>query len=275
MAADDIAGGLRLCRLSGWDQVARDWERFFLPSSEAIAAVRGDRIVGTCGAIRYGRRFAWIGMVLVDPDAQGQGVGASLLNGITQALEDLPAIRLDATPAGYPLYVKRGFVEERRLSRLARGIVHRSLAPRPADVRPMTAADLDDVSAMDEEVFGAPRRELLEWMHEGAPGYAFVARRGPRLAGYVLGRRGFAFDHLGPLVAASTEAAMHLVTACLADGGDRPFIIDAARHDFHWLEFLERAGFAEQRPYIRMYRGGELPFGDAERQFAMLGPEFG
>src|SRR5690348_5656541 len=150
MTSDDIAGGLRLCRLSGWDQVARDWERFLLPSSEAIAAVRADRIVGTCGAVRDGRRFAWIGMVLVDPDAQGQGVGASLLNRVTHALEDVPCIRLDATPAGYPLYVKRGFVEERRLSRMESGILPRSLTPGPADVRPMTTADLGEVSAMDD-----------------------------------------------------------------------------------------------------------------------------
>ena len=42
-----------------------------------------------------------------------------------------------------------------------------------------------------------------------------------------------------------------------------------------WMQFLEQAGFREQRPFIRMHRGGRLPFGELRLQFAVLGPEFG
>lgn len=275
MTADDIQDGLRLCRASGWDQVARDWTRFLVHPSEASAAVRGDRVVGTCGAIRYGAPFAWVGMVLVDPGAQGHGVGKALLNRVIDSLQDLPSIRLDATPAGYPLYVKRGFAEECRLVRLERSGAARPLPSRRSRVEKMRRADFVRISAMDAEVFGAPRRELLEWMYDGAPEYAFVAREESTIAGYSFGRHGFAFEHVGPVVASSPQTAIDLAMACLTRSGDRPVLVDAARHDGAWLDFLERAGFTEQRPYIRMYRGGHPPFGDPTRQFAVLGPEFG
>ena len=80
MSHSDIDDGLRLCRLSRWDQVARDWERFLAAGpSGATAAVRDGRVIGTSATIRYGPRFGWIGMVLVDPAAQGEGLGTSLL----------------------------------------------------------------------------------------------------------------------------------------------------------------------------------------------------
>jgi GNAT superfamily N-acetyltransferase len=275
MSAADIEDGLRLCRISGWDQVARDWERFLRPPSEAIVGVRGNRVIGTCGAIRYGSSFAWIGMVLVDPDAQGQGVGASLLTRMTEMLSDIPVMRLDATPAGHPLYLKRGFGEEWRLTRFERRPSVDSGMPMGAGIVQMSPADFAEIAAMDADVFGGPRRDLLEWMYEGAPEYALVARSDAVLAGYVFGRRGFEFQHLGPIGARDSSIAIQLTTACLVRHGNRPFIIDAARHDQAWLDFLERAGFREQRPYIRMHSGGHSPFGQPDRQFAVLGPEFG
>jgi GNAT superfamily N-acetyltransferase len=276
MTTGDIDAGLRLCRISGWDQVARDWERFLTPPSDAVVAVRDGLVLGTCATIRYGAVFAWIGMVLVDPDAQGQGLGAALLARAIDMLHDVPAIRLDATPAGHPLYVKQNFIEEARLRRMERV----TPAPAPAEtsedtrVRQMTAADLPRVAAMDEDVFGAPRAELLEWMFRGAPEYAAVAIEDGRLAGYLLARHGFEFDHLGPIVARDVRIATALTMTCLARSA-RPIVIDAACHDERWLAVLEANGFREQRPFIRMYRGASAPFGESRHQFAVTGPEFG
>ena len=276
MTHADIEDGLRLCRLSRWDQVARDWERYLgFGDSGATAALRDNRVIGTSARIRYGDRFGWIGMVLVDPDAQGQGLGASLLKYSLDARHDLPAIRLDATPAGYPLYLKQGFAEEGRLRRLERTRSGGAAPPAQAGVRQMTRADLAEIGAMDLGAFGAPRGELLEWMVEGAPEYALVASREGALVGYSFGRHGFEFDHLGPIVARDSRIAVQLAAACLSHETSRGLIIDATCHDELWLRFLEQAGFREQRPFIRMYRGGPLPFGESRHQFAVLGPEFG
>jgi hypothetical protein len=112
-------------------------------------------------------------------------------------------------------------------------------------------------------------------MYRGAAEYAWVARRGGDLAGFILGRHGYQFEHLGPIVARDGRTAAALTGACLSADADRAFIIDATCHDAAWAGFLEEAGFREQRPYIRMYRGGQPPFGAPHRQFAVTGPEFG
>jgi len=271
----DIGAGLRLCRLSRWDQVARDWERFLAAGpSGATAAVRDGRVIGSSATIRYGARFGWVGMVLVDPAARGEGLGSSLLTHAIESLHDMTTIRLDATPAGHPLYLKHGFIDECGLRRMEAATVVVRDGPHPA-ITAMTADDLPEIAAMDRVVFGAPRAELLEWMYAGAPESAVVTRRSGRLAGYGFGRHGFEFEHLGPIVAIDAGMAEDMTAVCLSRRGGRPFIIDATCHADEWMEFLGQAGFREQRPFIRMHRGGQLPFGEPHLQFAVLGPEFG
>lgn len=275
MQPTDIESGLRLCRLSGWDQVVRDWERFLaVEPPGAGVATRGGSVIGTVATVQYGARFGWIGMVLVDPAAQGQGLGTSLLTYALATLRNVPAARLDATPAGHPLYLKHGFIDECHLRRMECASANPGEHSHP-EIRPMTSDDLPSIIAMDTAVFGAPRAQLLEWMYAGAPEYAFVARRQTTLAGYLFGRHGHQFGHLGPIIAVDGRLAKEMTTACLSRHRGRAFIVDAMCHSGEWMEFLEQAGFREQRPFIRMYRGGQLPFGLPREQFAVLGPEFG
>jgi GNAT superfamily N-acetyltransferase len=275
MRPTDIDSGLRLCRLSGWDQVARDWDRFLaIEPPGAGVATRGGIVIGTVATAPYGVRFGWIGMVLVDPDAQGQGLGTSLLKYGLAALGAVPAARLDATPAGHPVYLKHGFIEEYQIRRMECASVSLEEYSHP-EIRPMTSDDLADVIAMDHTVFGAPRAQVLEWMYDGAPEYALVARRGVALAGYMFGRHGHEFEHLGPIIAVDGGVAEQMAGACLSRHRGRAFIVDAMCHTGPWTEFLEQAGFREQRSFIRMHRGGRPPFGLPREQFAILGPEFG
>ncbi len=102
----------------------------------------------------------------------------------------------------------------------------------------------------------------------------FLPRDG-ELAGFVFGRHGFNFQHIGPVIAKDTDAACQLVSAALETQHGKAVILDAAHHSSEWLNWLEAAGFREQRPFVRMLRGkGSLP-GKPEYQFAILGPEFG
>lgn len=276
MAPADIAVGLRLCRASHWNQLARDWKLFLKLSPHGCrVAVNGVGVVGTVATLQFEDRFSWISMVLVDPMARGFGIGTQLLGEALEILKGSRAIRLDATPAGHAIYRRLNFVDEYRLSRMetAKPKLEATGADNPA--RPMTQTDLPDVFTLDREVFGADRRIMLEWMLDGAPQYAWVTQRNGRLAGYMFGRPGFTFEHLGPVVAQDQESAQNLVAACLAKCGDNPVILDAPRNAPAWLSWLESLGFAEQRPFIRMFRGENNYPGRPEKQFAILGPEFG
>lgn len=275
MRGSDIDAGLRLCRASRWNQVRRDWEQFLVltPGGTWVAELDGD-VVGTVATVRYGTRFGWIGMVLVDPAERGRGIGTLLLEQGLMLLADMPLVRLDATPAGHGIYLKRGFAEECRLYRF-QTTVPEGLAAPPESIRAMTQADLPEVVALDEEIFGANRAAMLHWLWSGAPGYAWIARDDARLAGYAFGRHGHDFEHLGPVVAADATTAQELATACLRSHAGREFVVDAPLHAPAWVRALDALGFREQRLLIRMAHGGGSIPGDWSWQFASLGPEFG
>ena len=213
-------------------------------------------------------------MLLVHPGAQGRGVGAVLLGHATAELSDVASIRLDATPAGHFLYRKHGFIDEAPLTRME-AVTHIVGQSQGTGAEPLTRAALEEVCAIDRDVFGAPRADLLEWMLEGAPEYGFMIRRDGRVRGYLLGRHGHAFDHLGPIVAEDVRTAVELTGMCLSRHPGRPFVIDSASEAPEWRQFLEQIGFREQRPYVRMFRGGRGMSGMRREEFAILGPEFG
>ena len=144
MTVDDIPAGLALCRLSRWNQVARDWEQFLaLNPDSARVAVADTQVIATVTTLDYNARFGWVAMVLVDPAHRGQGLGTAMLTTGLQLLEHVPVVRLDATPAGYPIYRTRGFEEEYQLVRMERAAAAPPApAPKlPLTVRRMTSAD--------------------------------------------------------------------------------------------------------------------------------------
>jgi len=134
--------------------------------------------------------------------------------------------------------------------------------------------DLPLIAVFDGEVFGADRSFLLRWMWEGAPEDAWIVKGPAGIDGYLLGRRGFNFEHLGPIVARSADTARSLVVSGLRAVSGKRVIIDG-RDDAEWLELLGSLGFREQRPFVRMFRGEEARPAGAEAQWGFLGPEFG
>jgi GNAT superfamily N-acetyltransferase len=276
MQQPDIEAGLRLCRIAHWNQTSRDWEMFLkLDSAGCRVAVKDEAVIGTVTTARYGDRFSWIGMVLVDPAERGRGIGTQLISEALDVLKDMPSIRLDATPAGCEVYRKLNFVDEYRLSRMERAVPGGGLMMPDDLARQMTKEDLPAIAIFDRQVFGAERRALLEWMFDGAPDYAWVIEREGQIAGYTFGRHGFHFEHLGPVVAHDQQTARRLVAACLRRRADQKFILDASHCDADWRVWLASIGFREQRPFIRMfYRDNPYP-GLPPKQFGILGPEFG
>ncbi len=276
MRRDDIEAGLRLCRAARWNQTSRDWEMFLqLSPAGCRVAVKDQQVIGTVATVRYENRFSWIGMVLVDPAERGQGIGAGLMSEALAELEDLPSIRLDATPAGHEVYRKLDFVDEYRLSRMETVVTSDGLMQSDYLVCPMAREDLSAVAAFDREVFGASRRALLEWMFEGAPEYAWIIKQAGQVTGYTFGRHGFNFEHLGPVVACDQQMARRLVAAGLNQQPGRRFILDASLDEPDWRAWLESIGFREQRPFIRMFHRANPYPGLPAKQFGILGPEFG
>jgi len=291
LTADDIPAGLRLCRIAGWNQLAADWELFLHLSPRGCrAAVQDGEVVGTVTTVNYENRFAWVGMVLVDPETRGQGVGTRLLQEALSILRGLPSIRLDATPQGRPVYQRLGFEDEYELCRMqlaetiAAGLPRSSAANSPSSlsqsevrsIRPMRAEDLVTVAEADRRIFGADRREVLRWALEQSPEYAWIATGPAGLEGYCLGRHGFNFDQIGPIHSQRELVSQRLVTASLSSvkPGTR-VIVDPLLHSPSWLDRLRQAGFVHQRPFTRMALRENRHPGFPGEMWTMFGPEFG
>jgi GNAT superfamily N-acetyltransferase len=272
MSCEDIPGGLRLSQLAGWNQTALDWERFLAASPRGCFAMETNRlIVGTAATICYENRFAWISMVLVDPDYRGQGIGTMLLERAVEYLDGagIPAIKLDATPQGKPIYQKLGFVVEYEIERWM-------LRRENRTSRQVTGApQIEDVCQFDQRVFGADRASLLRSLADAAPDLTQVEYEQGALTGYAFGRHGSRADHLGPWVATNLASASRLLDGFLARSGRELLFVDVVCSNAWVPQLVKARGFEFSRPLTRMFRGrNEFP-GEPGLICAICGPEFG
>jgi len=275
MTGADVEDGLRLCRLSGWNQRAEDWQLLLRLGDGCFrVAVEHGRVVGTAGAARYGSRLAWICMVLVDPAARGRGIGTRLFEEVLGLVDDVEVVGLDATPAGRPVYAKLGFADAAGLLRMGTSLPAAGRLD-PGGAQPLTPARLKAVCALDHEVFGADRGAVLRWALETAPEYAWSLEEDGVLAGYCFGRHGHHSEHLGPVVARGAQAALRLVSAGLSRARAGRAIVDVPKGQAEWRGTLAALGFEEQRPLTRMYRGAPAGPGQPGLQLAIAGPELG
>jgi len=183
------------------------------------------------------------------------------------------SIKLDATLTGRRVYLKLGFVDEYHLSRMQRTVpVNVSVA---TTAKPVYRNDLLQLAAFDRNFFEAGRQPLLEWMWEGGQRFSFIVEQDNEIQGYCMGRQGYNYTHIGPLVAKNLRIAKELLTAALKNCTGQPVILDAMHFEPQWLQWLKAIGFSEQRSFVRMYKGvNKYPEG-SQNQFAILGPEFG
>lgn len=280
MTMVDIAAGLGLSKTAGWNQTAADWERFLSASPEGCFVAELDgKVCGTVTTISYENRFAWVGMVLVDPQHRGKGIGTQLLEAAIEHLDNrkISIIKLDATPQGKPLYEKMGFVSEYEIERwiLQRTIAGVTIAGGPAQYETLTLPLSDSIVEADREGFGADRSLLLESLHHSAPEFTLEIRNNSVLQGYTFGRRGLFADHLGPWAAKNISSAGTLLEGFLTRSRRDTLIVDCLKANNMAVSLLESYGFTYSRLLTRMYRGTNTYPGRPDILCAILGPEFG
>ena len=279
MTAEDIPEGMRLKNLAGWNQTEPDWRRFLEASRDGCFAAEVDgRVRGTAATICYQGRFAWIGMVLVDPDYRGHGIGTQLLERCIEYLDVLPVtcIKLDATPLGKPIYERLGFRSEYELERwtLKRGFEGSPRDQMDSD-EPMPAPLLEHVLKADREAFGADRSELLRSVNRDEPLFTYALWNAGGMEGYAFGRHGSFADHLGPWIAKDEATGQRILDRFLAQTSREAVVTDCSQANPFPKRILRARGFEYSRPLTRMFRGRNEHPGRPELVCAILGPEFG
>ena len=115
LTVTDLSFAEELSQLAGWNQTHQDWRRLldYEPDGCFLADLEG-RPAGTVTTTSYGTTLGWIGMMLVHPESRRQGVATALMQQSLNYLREkgVACIKLDATPAGQPVYERLGFTAE-------------------------------------------------------------------------------------------------------------------------------------------------------------------
>ena len=277
MELSDMDGLMKLKDAEGWNQLEKDWAMLIsYKESVNLVAVLDDRIVGTITAINYDNTVAWIGMMLVDRNYRGRGIARKLLLETIDKLHRCKSIKLDATPAGRPLYLKLGFQDEYTLYRMTNPSVSKvSQGMDLLNTEQMRPADIPEVAAFDKKVFGADRTELTRQLYESYPELAWLIKENNSITGFCLGRRGQNFTQIGPVSAFSSNGVKALIQSAMDQLTGQAVVADICAAKSEIKEWLEACDFISQRPFERMYLAGNPHPGIIENQYLISGPELG
>jgi hypothetical protein len=213
----------------------------------------------------YGRRLAWIGMVLTRIAYRGRGFARRLLTE-TLALADqmgVETVKLDATDQGQPLYEKLGFRCEQPVERWVRP----GSTAAPTQSSYSGGSSSRDWHAADQRAFGVDRTELLERL----------ARRHRPLSvarSYLLTRPGRLSGYLGPCLAGGPTNARNLMERALQAKSDGGWSWDLLPENTSAVALARDLGFAPRRHLMRMVRGKDLR-GEEAAIYAIAGFELG
>jgi GNAT superfamily N-acetyltransferase len=274
---EDIDKCLLLSDAEGWNQTKDDWKRLVEnPMNTCLLAEIENQIIGSATAMNYSNEVAWIGMVLVNKAFRGRGISKKLLSELLTQLLSCRSVKLDATPAGRPVYEKYGFKDEYVIHRMT------NLSMEPFQftkseiaVEQIHSSNDPELIVLDGLYFGADRSLLVKSLIAENPGKCWCIKDNGRITALALGRKGIRYHQLGPVSASTLEEAKVLISHCLMLLVGQPVVLDILSDKQELFEWLESIGFTSQRHFVRMYLDTNSCPGQIENQFLICGPEFG
>lgn len=272
MNEQDLEGAHRLSQSLRWPHRLQDWQMNHRLGMGYVAEA-ADAVVGTIMCWSHGTEFASIGMVIVSPEWQGQGIGRKLM---TMAMAELGErnVILSATAAGKPLYQGLGFNSIGAISQ-HQGSVFQSklIALSPGErIRPLGARDGARLAALCARAAGMPRATVLATLMEVAE--CVVIDRYDEMIGCAMLRRFGLGYAIGPVIAPDIERAKALISHWTGTYAGAFVRIDvpAASGLGPWLDGL---GLLQVDTVTTMLRG-EAPLTDSSmRQFAIINQALG
>ena len=260
-----LDGAVALSRAEGWPHRLEDWA-LILGLSRGIAALDGDRLVGTAMATPFGPAGA-LSMIVVARDWRGRGLARAMLERLMEG--DARQWRLIATADGLPLYAKLGFVETHRIVQ-QQGPVASGAALE--GVAWAEAGDTDAIAALDRAATGMDRAGLVAAL--AGAGRLAVIRDESGLAGYAALRRFGRGEVAGPVVARDAADARRLLAFLFASRPGAFLRVDIPEAS-GLGDWLAAQGLAPVGGGIAMIRGGAPAAAPEFQSFALAAQALG
>lgn len=215
MTPDDIEQCYRMTQALKWPHRREDWQ-LALQLGEGTVIEEQGRVIGSAVLWRWGEHAATLGLVIVDNQQQGRGLGKQLM---LAQLEKVPGgnVRLHATEMGKGLYEKLGFVscgEIRQHQTRALTSLPDVVIPAGLHLRPATPADHAALVKLDQQAHGMHRPALFDHLL-GDCETLLLQDDQQQIQGFASLRR---FGHgwaIGPVIAAELPVAQALVATLM------------------------------------------------------------
>ncbi|WP_067792553.1 GNAT family N-acetyltransferase [Actinomadura formosensis] len=234
LAIDDLGACQRLAEDREWGREDHKW-RFLFSVGDVYGIDDGNgELAGTVVSTPYGKDVTAISMVLVAKRFERRGLGGRLMR---HAMDNAgtASLCLTATEYGRPLYERLGF----RAVGLCTAYKGESDGPSKRGVTvPVEASDMPGIHALDTEVFGADRSQLVE----GLPTFCEtlrVVRDETGVVGYGGAWKNDGVVIVGPVIAQDTETALALVEEVVPEG---PIRLDIDHRHPELIGWAERHG---------------------------------
>ncbi|KAI1746576.1 acyl-CoA N-acyltransferase [Xylaria castorea] len=209
ISMEDVADCYQLSQSVSWSLRIEDWD-FCIRLGQGIEISENNRAIAAGLWWPYGAGYATMGLIMVAPNRQGNGIGKRLM---AQLLEQTGSRTrfLNSTAEELPLYTRLGFIKIGYV-RSYRGKSFNIPTPVLGEgqkLRPATQDDWQVLFELDIQATGFPRRHILESLFER--GETIVLEQAGKVLGFsILYRLGRGMV-IGPVIAPGTREACFLI----------------------------------------------------------------
>ncbi|MBS8266505.1 N-acetyltransferase [Mesobacillus boroniphilus] len=257
----DTWGLVMLSASVGWDYDEEEIGTLFSSSSKVFGHKNFEgKLVSSAAIIPYDKKLASIGVVIVDNDYRGLGLGKEVTQKCIDSARDR-SIMLIATAEGKPLYEKLGFTVVDSVHKYLCGEYNPPyLEPLSGiTVEAFNKEHLEDMIKLDGPAFGDMRTSFLRNRIQQASQSIVVKDQDSKIIGYGLSILGPVNLILGPVVAPDYRIAQIIIDrlACHHQGKLR---VDVPSGHEKLMTFLEQSGFIKvNNPPVMAIHTDKMP----------------
>ncbi|MFB5089274.1 GNAT family N-acetyltransferase [Psychrobacillus sp. PGGUH221] len=234
------------------------------------------KIVSSAAIIPYDTDLASIGMVIVNKEYRGLGLGKKATQKCIDSVSKETSIMLISTEDGKPLYENLGFITVDYIHKyLSDSYIQTKMSiNQEITLGKYSENDFNEIVELDSAAFGDKRRKFLLNRIEQSKLCLVVRNQKGKIIGYGLSILGPINLILGPIVAPNPQTAALIVDE-LALNHQGKLRIDVPSSNKELMFFLQKSGFIKvSEPPIMIKNSVNMPYRNKEL-FAIAAQIFG
>ena len=260
---------LSLCESVGWLQhesfMKKQFE-MYLSVGTLFGCLHRNKLIATGGVFPFEPGFSSIGMLIVHPDFQRQGIGRALLDHCLQLAEAaLPTI-LIATEAGIPLYESYGFKTITKIHRFEKLVTNSTT--NLSHLKQIEQHDLDSLIELDQMATAAYRAHLYSLLLSRA-NFSLKLEENHKIEAFALCTQKGDVLCITPMIAKQEEDAIRLLQM-ICNAWNGAIRIDVPHSQFTFRKYLQEKNFQETLLSPLMIKNGRHLSGNRDMLFAMI-----